>query len=216
MERKASDVLLELERKVDLILGYLKTIDLNNKLILNRLNRDAAAGVVASSPPPKPSGLPRAEAFVDSSKSTLPSLPTMPERKVSGPPLTFLSVSSDSGVEDPTILKQEIQLELQPKGQRRDIRTPLEPDKKVPVSQKVLYPDGKAVVLANVEIYNSAKELLKKTRTNNVGKWAATLDPGKYTIRVQKTGTNEKPAVERSFEVDIPVSEGSVDLNVLQ
>ncbi len=184
MERKATDVLLDLEKKVDLILGYLKTIDLNNKLILNKLNKKAKSAAITVESTSV--ALPKVEAFLD------PQVLVNLEKRSKEESLTFPTVSESNLTEKPIITK------------------------KVSVNQKVLYPDDKGVILANVEIYNLNQELVKKTRTNNVGKWATTLDPGKYKIHVYKTGTPEKPAVESQFEIDIPYTESVINLNTIK
>ena len=42
-ERKASDILLDLEKKIDTILAYIKNIDFNYKLLLSKLNQKDSA-----------------------------------------------------------------------------------------------------------------------------------------------------------------------------
>lgn len=215
MERKASEVLLELEKKVDQILQYLKNIDFNNKLILERLNKapvePAAAPKPVTSPPQRK--MPSVESVSSPGKTVLVSKPPVK------PPAEyeFHEVDEEGN--------PQIQEELQPKTGRRDIRTPIKQGQKTQVQQKIIYPDGKNVILANVEIFTTvldARGKLEKTavgkptRTNSAGKWLAALDPGRYTIRIFKGATSNKPVVEHVYEVEIPLSEAPIELEPLQ
>lgn len=202
MERKATDILLDLERKLDLLLGYYQAVDFSQKLVLTKLSAI--------------------------------------EKKLIEYPLITKESSND--FLDPGLnvsIEQEISLDLKP-AKRRDQRlanspmleqsqvtfpnpSPPKPIetiigvvKPVPVQQKVIYPDGKNVILANVEIFDLNGKIVKKTKTNSAGKWNAVLVAGKYKVHVSKNATSEKPHVERAIWVEIPLSETLVELQPLQ
>ncbi len=207
MERTSSEVLLELEAKIDTILGYLKTIDLNNKIILSRLNKDnALAGkVVNPAVPALPvqiSALPRVEAFTGA-------LPPSINKNVTSLPIKHPS-SGDSLLKDLETQFIEVQ------NDATKIIPQSGDGKKIPIQQKVLYPDNKVVVLANIEIFDTNKNLIKKTKTNNVGKWNALLEPGAYVVHVFKSGTVDKPSIDRKFEISVPVIDTPIELDVLK
>ena len=194
VDRKATDILLDIEKKIDLILGYQKTNDLNQKLLLDRLNK-VVAGLEQVRLPVKNPIVNNPSSFV--------------------PPITkpLMAKPIQVGVEDfDEQGRQQIEVELQPKTGRRDIRVPTQPGKKVAVQQKISYPDGRSVILATVEIADMSQNIVKKTRTNSAGKWNATLDPGKYIIHVSKSATTEKPVVEQRYEVEIPISDSPLEL----
>lgn len=196
-ERKATDILLDIEKTLNLVLGYQKTNDLNQKLLLNRLNKIVTGLENKSAAPVKRQ--PSVEAFV--------TVPTPPSKTLVAKPMQVTN-AEDFDEEG----KPQIEVELQPKTGRRDIRMPTQQGKKVAVQQRIHYPDGKNVILASIEITDAAKNVIKKTRTNSAGKWNATLDPGRYFIHVTKSATTEKPVVEHRYEVEIPISDSPLEL----
>ena len=188
MEKKASELLLELEQKIDLILGYLKTSDLNYKLIIARLDKLASSiNQPIATTPVKP--------------SMVPTVPQLTPR---------IAVPEFQEVDENNL--PIINEELQPQSGRRDQRTPGQNKKKTQVQQKISYPDGKVVILANVEISDGAGQVVKQTRTNHAGKWSAALEPGKYLVKIYKPPTSNKPVVEQKFVVDIPASDTPLEL----
>lgn len=184
-DRKATDILLEIDRKIDLLLKYQTTNDLNQKLILDRLNRLLKVNV---------------EHFTTVQTE-------MPANK---PLMAKPAQMASEDINEYGEVQKEV--ELQPKIGRRDQRIPTQDGKKIAVQQKIVYPDGKNVIIATVEIYNMSNVLVKRTRTNSAGKWNATLDPGKYLIHITKSATTEKPLVEQRYEVEIPISHGPLEL----
>lgn len=221
MERKATDILIDLERKIEQLLGYKKTEDLNQKLILDRLNKlldrlnellelKSQPNSAVVKPQPSSAKLPSVGAYVEPTPpiAMLPSGKNIISAKNE---FEFVDVDEEGN--------EQLKEDLQPLG-RRDIRTPVSQGKKTQVQQKIIYPDGKNVILANVEVYTmvpglkgkSEKKIAKQTRTNSSGKWAAALDPGKYYIHVFKSATNNKPIVELNYEVEITLSDTTLEL----
>ncbi len=142
-ERQVSQVILDLEKKIDDILGYVKSIDTNVKLVLNSVNLNNRA---------LPSKIGSKIATVE--------------------PVEFAQVSGDS----------------------KAPRT---------VQGKLIYSDSKVMILAQVEIFDSSGQLVKKTKTNNAGKWIASLLPGTYNVRVAKAGNSVKPSVAGQYAVTV-------------
>jgi hypothetical protein len=223
--RKASDVLLELESSIEKILGYVHNMDMNIKTISNKLN--ALEKMYSSS-----SGLHQQVETVRQNqvreqagevKAQMPGLkPGVqigPQRAVVAAPKGQQVSTTEDSADDFVSVGDQLEVDTKPIGHRRGIRTE-EPsqgsERKAPVQQRIIYPDGKNVCLANVEIFetNSKGEfnLLKKVRTNSAGKWAVALASGKYLISISKSGTSTKPNVEVSYSVDIPVSSVPLEL----
>ncbi|KKN67644.1 hypothetical protein LCGC14_0459030 [marine sediment metagenome] len=78
---------------------------------------------------------------------------------------------------------------------------PSTPVKKRVVQEKLVYGDLKGIILAQVEIFDMSGKLVDKKRTNNAGKWASSLFPGKYMIRVAKQKTAAKPQATGQYEI---------------
>ena len=81
--------------------------------------------------------------------------------------------------------------------------------RKYPVEQKILYQDGKKVAMASFTITGPATKI--EGKTNMLGKWNANLAPGQYDVTVVKYGTDEKPAINLAYKIDI-VAGGPVEL----
>ena len=195
-QRKISDVVLDLESKVRSLGGFTQNIDNNVKLILDKLNRlssqlENLKGISAS---PASSVVPP--------QSRLKLSVDIPDDTLVAQPLYESSLSDDVSSSD-----NELTEEVVHKGQRRGLRNPGDPSNtsKVVVSQQILFPDGKAIFLANVEIMNTQGLLIKETRTNPKGRWMAALDPGEYTVHVLKRD-NAKLPVELRYKIRIPQS----------
>lgn len=84
--------------------------------------------------------------------------------------------------------------------------------RKVTVHQNVYYPNNKPAVLAKVKILDANKQIVKETKTNNVGKWTAILDPGNYFIHITKAEVADKPKVDHYFEITVSSSKSSLEL----
>lgn len=108
---------------------------------------------------------------------------------------------------------QTLELETQPRGKRRGVRNVAEEGVKT-VQQRVLYPDGKSVQSAKVEIFvlenGQTPVLVENKKTNAAGKWSGQLPPGTYAVKVFKKGTSKRPTVEAQELVTVPNSDDPV------
>ncbi len=197
-DRKATDILLSIEQKVQLILGHNKNQDLLMKTLLNRLQaleeQTPAPSIVENVDPKTKQQLPGLKPGVRIGSQITRETTEVPEEKI-----------------------DTIELESKPTGQRRDLRyVPSNYDgKPIPVQQKLLYEDGRAIVTAQVEILSNGN-LVKSLKTNATGKWTNTLNPGTYTVRFSKKATSTQKAVEAETTIDIPVSQEPVQLKPFQ
>lgn len=188
--RKASDVLLSMEASLNEALGYLR----NQNMVMTLLLKKVETLENASSAPPTVK--PDWNLSAPTAKTQMPGLKP-------GVRLGKQAESPANTAPGEPELKEEV------------IKSNI---KRVPVQQRVLYPDGKNVCLANVEILQAAKngefKIVKTCRTNSAGKWQMGLEPGKYLIHLSKIGTSQKPTVETSYSIDVPVSNVPVELDV--
>lgn len=99
-------------------------------------------------------------------------------------------------------------------GKRRLNRTNNEQslDKKVPVRQRIVYPDGKNVCLASVEIFDINGKLVAQAKTNSTGQWISSLVPGTYNVKVNKNAAGNKPAISLNNTISVPLSDLPIEL----
>lgn len=238
--RKATDVLLKIEQMIEKVLGHNRNQDLLIKTLMNRIQvlEDKIDGIknvpvqaqqpVAASQQefPKHSG----DAPPRRINQQLPGL--KPSVKINNPQQPQNSgfdfrnteqnrqssnrqITRDPNEEDEA---EKLELDAKPQGKRRDSRyIPSSYDgKPVPVQQKLLYPDGRAISTAKVEVFDDKSNLVKTLKTNATGKWTNALPPGNYTIQVSKKGTSTKNAVEAQVEITVPTSSEPVQLKPFQ
>ena len=220
-DRKASTAILEMEIKLNRLAGLVQNTDNNVKLILDRLNRitellnkqpiinipKTIQQVPEQSVPEQPS-----ESFLrrTAALQKLRERAQQPEEEVTHPamkaePKTY----DDFGIDDEG--NRELEESVVPTGRRRDQRIPPAPQKtgKLPVSQQLLFPDGKPLFLANIEIFDDKGLLIKQTKTNAKGRWIAPLISGYYTIQVHKKNSQDKKQViNMRYQIEVPPGDG--------
>jgi hypothetical protein len=77
----------------------------------------------------------------------------------------------------------------------------------VPVTQVLNYKNGDPVIAGNIVIKDSKGRLIKVTNTNTVGRWQAFLEEGNYTVFAKGTSsTDEVVDFFQSFEITGKVS----------
>jgi len=208
-EKKVSDIILEIETKVELILGYIKNIDFTNKLILSKLSKlesvnSSGKDITPTSTMPS-TPLTSAELkVVDEMELAESKFNNQLERAKNNDANAWVSSTEENLVsfKDADAISQELQKDSEPKKTRKS--------GKVTVEQSVFYPDGTKAVLVNVEIFNASNSLIKKSKTNSAGKWTALLDSGKYLIKLTKAPVNGKPLIQKQFEIDVVSNEQNI------
>lgn len=73
----------------------------------------------------------------------------------------------------------------------------------IPVQQRLVDQNGKAIFLANIDIINlqTGETVFSKLRTNGVGKWQASLSPGAYQVKISKQESLSKTKLELSQDI---------------
>jgi hypothetical protein len=106
-----------------------------------------------------------------------------------------------------------------PKGSPvEDVHGPA-PSGQIPVTQRCVDKNSKAIFLADVEIVDlSTMQPIFKTRTNGAGKWNAPLGIGSYrvTIRKRENVTKEKIEAVQDIHVDGSVSKMELPLLIIK
>ncbi len=238
MTRQATDVLLNIEKQNLEILGYLKNQDMLIKTLMNRLvvieQRYVQPSSLASSVPTTtpPHGVITPKIKEDQKPhSQLPGL--KPGVVIKGQDnnkqiVKPLNQQESSNVDFPSYeptqslsqeLSSSLEIETFPIGKRRDARYVEENG--ITVQQKVLYPDGKSVSAARVEIFTKMPNsenliLVQNKKTNATGKWTGQLPAGNYLIKVFKKGTSTTPNVDAQQSVVVPNSDDAVQLKPIQ
>jgi hypothetical protein len=237
-DRKATDVLLDLEKKIDAILGIVRSQDLQLKILSNKLS-DAASNM-RNAPAASPKFTMEA---VNVSKQVVQPLQSQQflnlndERQVAVSAENALPIElepkgfsrtsrSDTYADEP--IKYPIQMPSQNK--HAEITVPIkafqqqEPavvkenqmQNAVPVSQRVVNSTGKSLFLADVELIDlTTMQQVHKTRTNGSGKWLASVVPGNYRIIISKLEMPSKQKLEATQDVMIDGSNSPYELQTI-
>lgn len=226
--RKATDILLDIELKLDQILAIVRAQDLNTKVLSNKLNgviaqlSNVGQATVANSTPTIEAAEPviqetlnikveadplgfrrtsRPETYATPTQlaQTSKPEPAMPTvAEVSVPPINQLGRSATP---QPTEEWQTISMPSLPRMQSEE---PSANIGKISVEQRIVDKNGKAVFLANIEITNKQTNKLEtKTRTTSAGKWQAVLPPGVYDVKISKSESLTKERIEMHQEVKV-------------
>lgn len=184
--RKASDILLMLEAKVETLSKHIENVDNNIKLILNRLaaNNAIKQGVYS-----------KEEVISDKNDKIADTMNNI---------VLEQNKSAKKVEEEKDYDFPQVEDDLLPKASGR----------KVAVQQRITYSDGKNICLANVEIKNSVGQSIKKMRTNAMGKWIAVLEPGNYMVNILKSANKTNPDVDLNFPISIPESDRPIELPI--
>ena len=241
--RKATEVLSELENKVDALLGIVRAQNLSINVLSNKLSQlletlntfSPKQETFAPRPTVEASGF-QMGATNGKASSVLPSqiynphgisLPpdlTMPETNLTletnpngftrnSRPETFSPEHRFPERQRPKVEEAVIQLPPQSattpntsvkfKPPTDTLPSPELTNSKIPVIQRVVDKNNKAIFLADVEVYNEMNILESKTRTGPSGKWQASLKPGKYNVLVKKSQNSLKDKLEIKQQIAV-------------
>ena len=83
---------------------------------------------------------------------------------------------------------------------------PSEPKRSSVVEQRVVYSDGRPVILASVTVAEAAikTNVIAKVKTDGHGKWHTQLFGGKYFVEIIKGPTAAKRGFKMEYEIEIP------------
>lgn len=230
--RKASDVLLALEAKVNALIGLMGAVELNQRIISNKLTDLLGA---QGKEPPKftvesvntlPPTLDPARNIPVSAEDTLPQENEPKGFRRTSRPETF--AGDNARLNRPKPAEETIKYPVQiPRGNKAEVIVQTHPQPVVPVTPPPVNPEvreptlrssngipvmqrmvdgtGKSIFLADINIIdNSSKESIFKGRTNGTGKWFASLTVGEYTVIMSKrnAATKEPMEIRQTIQVD--------------
>lgn len=224
--RKATDVLLSLEAKVDTLISMIRSYDLNQKIMSNKLN--SILQIISDN---KTSNAPQVtiEAIMnheDNRKIPISSEHAIP---VETNPIGFRRTSRPETYENTPVPTKKQTLTpppteavarvpsqaISPKIEENEFTDFDEKRGSIPVQQRVVDKNGKSIFLADVEIFTDKGEFVTKTRTNGAGKWQAPLAVGVYRVVIQKLESLTKERVKLEQQINIDGRTSVVDLQIV-
>lgn len=233
--RKASEVLLELENKIDVTLGLIRSQDLNIKILSNKLNSLLEAVNSKSNNNQK-----IIVEAVDVSASQKPvTVSSEFNIKLDEAPNGFRRTSRpETFAGDDAYLSQNIKYPVQipkaPPGRepeniivpkeatskavpnKEKIQSTVQNENSIPVTQRVVNSHGKSLFLAEVEILSLPNmQSVSKTRTNGIGKWSAPLGIGDYRVIIHKFETSSKEKLESIQDIRVDGSQSPYELSAI-
>jgi len=241
--RKASEILLELEAKIDVLTSIVRTQDLNIKILSNKVNSllelEKSDKVTSSSIkieavdtiPSKINSEFLERQVLINPNSQLPQEQEPKGFRRTSRPETYAGdnsylkspVVSNSRISEDFTKLQEPEVVVPKEAMNfTEVPVPLKKDKLsssttiVPVVQRIVDKNGKSVFLADVEILlMENKQSISKTRTNGAGKWMASLPIGQYRIFVRKRESINKEKLEVMQDIQVDGTQSPLELKTM-
>ena len=243
--RKATDVLLELESKLDVALNIIRTQDLNIKLLSNKLNSILEKLEKQNNPTNKivvEAVTNSAPATIDNEKNILISsedqlsvdLNPQGFRRTSRPetfsgddsylsrPPEITAAKYPVQIPTPKSAVAEVVVPSFPAAQQDPAPNDTKPKQKsnsspsVPVIQRIVDKNGKSIFLADVEVIDLGNgEQVVKTRTNGTGKWMANLSVGNYRVMIRKRESVSREKMEVGQDIYVDGSQSPLELQTM-
>lgn len=238
--RQISEVILELESKVDLLLTLMRSLDLNTKINSNKLSAlSDEINSIKDSIKETPKNTSIASKISVSGKTpdfellpdTMVTMETEPKgfRRGSRPETyaeeeTYLNKSLGAPVARftstaPKTAQAEIVVPLQASQktvtEETKISLPTQARNDVQVMQRVVDKNNKSIFLADIEIIDKTTMTnLPKTRTNAAGKWSASLPIGDYKIFVRRRDPQTREKMEIIQDINVDGTQSPVELPI--
>lgn len=205
--RLASEVILELEQKINNILNIVQALDLNIKIISNKLNSiNISANSGKIDQPQYSASLPEDDdpkhIKVPASNPEIIDPSKISNRRGSRHEV-YDNSKPEAKIKEPEIIvpinqKQEIIVNQSNQSNQKPI------ENAIPIMQRIIDKNGKSIFLANIEILDAENgSLVYKTRTNGTGKWMASLAPMKYKVLTSKLEQLTKEKITSLQEIII-------------
>lgn len=199
--RKATDILLGLDNKVNTLMNQLNLLNNNYKILLAKISEltktqpqqekqpqfkiEAADVVKAENTIPQNlAGTPdrRGNRTLPQQQKLQGEVYIKPEEKVS---LADVELSISEKVKQARLEASKIN-----DGATKPING------SIPIIQKIVDKNNKAIFMATVIIKNQNGNVVFTTKTNGNGSWKATLDPGKYFVQITKNESLNRPKID--------------------
>lgn len=222
--RKMSDIILSLEDKITVLVKTIAVQEMNNRLILDRLNKlvtqnnvmQQSNTTVANSQ----SKIANTEAIITNKQSTLASSivsPTQEINKLPQPiqPTENLAVQFEDFKSKKVTNRSVSKSKETPQVNSENIQS-VKTGNKIPVSQRITDQQGKDLFMADVIITDlDTNEIVSKTKTTAIGKWTAYLPIGNYSVHITKIiDANTLNKIESLQEIEINPTMKSLQLPI--
>lgn len=201
--RKASEIILSLEEKVNTIIKIMSVYDMNMKITLDRVNKIYEK-------------VNKVHKYIEdleaenSQPEVFKNYEQLPIEKITQEPEAVIQTSIEhviTATDLPIVNKRSARSE--PYSQES---VQLDMEKKIPITQRVTDNTGKDLFMAEVSIFNENKDLILKTKTNAAGKWQGYLKSGNYTVGIVKTDTATKKKIEAFQQITVNNSNSTLTL----
>ena len=233
--RKATEVLLELEAKIDVLLSIVRSQDLNIKVLSNKLNSLMDNKQNSLMDNKQPFTVETVNTNFRVVQDQKPQISILSEEKlpVDENPKGFRRTSrpetySGDNTYLPKKLDPKFPVQIPPVAEAivpkevlskepPSVEQPKENSSPyiVPVQQRVVDKNGKSVFLADVAIIKTNGDRIFKGRTNGTGKWMATLVPDTYKVVISRRDSVTKGRVDLSQEIVVDGNTSPLELKTL-
>jgi hypothetical protein len=210
--KKASEVLLGLDDKIDTIMGMVQLYDTNLKLILAKVNQTytAVSNMVAQT---NLSDLQKEQIQQQLKPFQNPEAVEIPK----GVPIKLAAEFPGQrrvearGTANPNAQSAAPQGQIAEKASKEPTSPPKSVSsqelgagemRKIPVTQRV-QADNKDVFMADITIFSMNKEVVAKAKSNALGKYNVVLSPGKYIVSIVKTDNTTKRRFGGTQEITV-------------
>ena len=236
--RKATDVLLDLESKIEILLAIVKSQDLNIKLLSNKLNSVMEKLEEYTSKSSKITvdvGDSTDNEFFPEDGNKNISVSTDFNLSVDANPQGFRRTSRPEtysgdnmylAKQDPIMSNERMQTPPAATGlpevkvsddqvtiNKKNNKEPFKGN--IPVIQRIVDDNGKSVFLADVEVMSHSGASIFKTRTNGTGKWMASLPIGNYKVIIRKRESVTKEKIESVQSIEIDGAQSPLELQAM-
>ncbi len=215
-QRKATDILLEIESKLDKMMNVYKTLSFDIKILSNKLNSITNTNNNLHND---------TKHLVEiKQEDTLP-IEISPEvsRRTSRPENYSVSSADTNVVVPSSPVTKNVIANSTNDAENEDAYSFKEFKKSEPnlssnvtIVQRIVDKNGKSLFLADVEVINPQDNSVKfKTRTNASGKWEAQVPPGNYNVMIKKREALTKGKIEVTQTINVDGNESLLNLDML-
>lgn len=207
-QRKATDVLLSLELKIDNLIKLYQTLSFDIKILSNKVNslidnKTSSINITKNNIP---------NFSVETSENKAVSIKKEDALPITDAPLGFRRNSRPetyaNATEESVTDNQDSFKDYEPINSNKNSN--------ITVVQRVVDKNGKSLFLADVEILSAGtNEIVFKTRTNGAGKWQAQLSPGNYKTFIRKRESLTKEKIEALQTINVDGTESLINLDML-
>lgn len=212
-KKLVSEIIVDLEKKMDQMLKMISALDLNIKIISNKLNLIKTNSTSIS---PEKYSISPTETIEN---NLIKSADKMGKIPVSQTPLHTSKSNTD-------VVRRTNRADAIPITPPNSVETinfkdyddaVVSPNAFIPITSKVVDSKGKGIFLAEIEILEISTKKITKIRAKGDGRWETAVPIGNYELTVSKRipGNKEKIVSKQSFVVDgssIPLKLKEVEL----